>query len=49
MVALLKLNEMRNIIKNWGIFNKARLFNKGGSNEGFEGQVAQEVQRHFLF
>ncbi len=31
MAALLKLNEMRSLIKNGGIFNKARLFNNGVS------------------
>ncbi len=41
MSALLKLNEMRSVIKNGGIFNKGRLFNKGEQMEGFGEKVAQ--------
>jgi hypothetical protein len=47
MVALLNLNEMTSIIKNVGIFNKGRHFNKEIENEGLGGKVAQEVLRCF--
>jgi hypothetical protein len=48
MSTLLKLNEMRNVIKNGGIINKGRLFNKGEQTERFGEKVAQEVYlRHF--
>ncbi len=47
-MALLKLNEMRSIIKK-GHFNKRRHFNRGEQNERFDGQVAQEVSETFLF
>jgi hypothetical protein len=34
MAALLKLNEIRSIIKNGGIFNNWRHFNKGNEMKG---------------
>jgi hypothetical protein len=40
MVALLNLNEMTSVIKNVGIFNKGRNFNKENENEGLGGKVA---------
>jgi len=49
MAALLKLNEMRSVIRNGSIFNKWRHFNKGEWNERFLGRVAQEVVRRFCF
>jgi hypothetical protein len=49
VAALLKLNEIRSVIKNGSIFNKRRHFNKGEGNERFGGGVAQEVLRHFCF
>jgi len=49
VAALLKLNEMRSIIKNGRIFNKGGLFNKGVSEaRSIEERVAQDVLRRFL-
>ncbi len=49
MAALLKLYEIRSVIKNGSIFNKRRHFNKGEGNERLGGGVVQEVLRHFCF
>jgi hypothetical protein len=49
MVALLKLNEIEEFIKNGGIFNNGGLFNERVREaKQVEGKAAQEGLRQFL-
>jgi hypothetical protein len=47
MAALLKLNDMRSVIQNGGIFNHGRLFNKGKQTESFGEKVSKKVSEMF--